>query len=150
MGSVLPGHQGISIYILYLLVLQKKRTIDDESNFCTEETLRDVLNSKVMYMTQSFLTPNFNVFHLDYRYFLFLRYGEIQMILLMCQKYKCSICHMYCSLYVLFNLYIPKDVHVVQSMWLSVCTTRTLTRMCWFVGWPGSLLLTIVFLLSLV
>ena len=28
-------------------MFQKKRTIDDESDFCTEETLNDVLNSKV-------------------------------------------------------------------------------------------------------
>ena len=31
-----------------LFVFQKKRTIDDESDFCTEETLNDVLSSKVI------------------------------------------------------------------------------------------------------
>ena len=42
----------VKCFFFYMLNLffQKKRNIDDESNFCTEETLRDVLNSKVMHI----------------------------------------------------------------------------------------------------
>ena len=40
------GFQGLSLFPFYFL-LQKKRTIDDETLFCSDEILADVLDSKV-------------------------------------------------------------------------------------------------------